>query len=301
MNDFFKLLRDFVIFIPLGILIFGIFFSLIAVSIENPILLTTGLIIFLYGLVASYFRQIYKDYLKFLRIEVSSGTEYLERWKRYHRYYYTAQFLLLGVFIHIFLRFWTTIDMVQGTKTTTTSSVTPLFALVPFGWDAISAIVLTITAILIWVQAKATKELVENETRPVVEVGVINNAQEGTFMQFLNKKKEVPALVWVVIEVIVEGKRVKEEKLESRLIGKEPWRVMHLAYKTAGIAGLNKLKDTYKDKELEISLEIHLAPLFIEERKTRFYKKFYRFDFKDQQWIDTHWGIPDKLFMSSEN
>ena len=101
MNEFFKLLRDFVIFIPLAVLIFGIFFSLIAATQQNLGLLLVGLIIFLYGLIASYIRQIYKDFLNFLRKEQLSNSEYLSGWKKYHFWYYFAQFILLGIFIYV--------------------------------------------------------------------------------------------------------------------------------------------------------------------------------------------------------
>lgn len=131
MNDFFRLLRDFVILIPLGVLIFGMFFSLTAITKENLILVTAGLIIFLYGLIASFLRQIYKDYLKFLPIEKSGDTGDLERRKRYHRYHYVAHFLLLAIFVYAFLLFWETIDMNQKIGASTTLSVAPPSLLLP--------------------------------------------------------------------------------------------------------------------------------------------------------------------------
>lgn len=293
MNEFFKLLRDFVIFIPLCVLIFGILLSLTALTERNLSLLIVGFIIFLYGLVASFLRQIYKDYLEFLKTEKLPGAEYL--WKKYHCYYYTAQFLLLGIFVYVFMRFWTTTNITrQFAIITIPSQSVPLFALTPFGWEAISAAVLIVTAVLIWIQAKATKELVENETRPVVDVCIINTPSEGTIIHFLNKRGEIPALVWITIEVFIDDKKVKTQ-LDSRFIGQEPWPVLHLAYKTACIIELNNLKVEYENKKIELSLETYLAPIFLPIRKSRFHKKSYRFDPKMQKWIDTFWGISDEF------
>lgn len=172
--------------------------------------------------------------------------------------------------------------------------VLPIFNLMPLGWEAISAIVLVVTAFLIWIQAKATKELVENETRPVVDVCMVNTPNEGTIIHFLNKRGEIPALVWINIEAFVDGTKV-EIHLDSRFIGQESWPVLYLAYKTAGIVELNKLKDEHKDKKIELSLETHLAPVFLPSRKFKFHKKFYRFDHEMQKWINTFWGISDEF------
>lgn len=101
MNEFFKLLRDFVIFIPLGILLFGIFFSLIATTQQNLSFLLIGIVIFLYGLVASYARQFYKDLLSFLRKEQLGNSQYLSKWRKYHIWYYFIQFILLLIFIYV--------------------------------------------------------------------------------------------------------------------------------------------------------------------------------------------------------
>lgn len=119
MNGFFNLLRDIIIFIPLTVLAFGIIFSLISLR-SNESMLPFGLIIFLYGLVASYSRQFYKDLINFLREEklpkkrrkkwsdeewnklLNIYPDYLKRWKRYHRYYYIAQLSLLVLFIFIY-------------------------------------------------------------------------------------------------------------------------------------------------------------------------------------------------------
>lgn len=101
MNEFFKLLRDFVIYIPLGILIFGIFFSLIAATQQNSFFLLIGIVIFLYGLVTSYVRQIYKDLLNFLRKEQLGNSQYLNKWRKCHFWYYFIQFILLLIFIYV--------------------------------------------------------------------------------------------------------------------------------------------------------------------------------------------------------
>jgi len=135
MNDFLKLLRDFIIFIPLGILIFGIFFSLLAVSKENLTLLSLGLLIVFYGLIASLIRQFYKDKLSFLRREDLDGNNYLSRWKKYHLFYYVAQFSLLGVFSYIFFKFISTTE-----ATSVRLPETLIFAPLTFNWQTVAAL-----------------------------------------------------------------------------------------------------------------------------------------------------------------
>lgn len=147
MNEFFKILRDFIIFIPLGILIFGIFFVLVVVGEKNLALLPIGLLIVLYGLIASYMRQIYKDYLRFLKEEKLSPSDYLIKWKRYHRYYYIAQFLLLGVFVYILWNFILKTDLNLLAINIPYAPATPAF------WQNFefwSVVVLAITALFLF-------------------------------------------------------------------------------------------------------------------------------------------------------
>src|SRR3989344_9374741 len=115
MNEFVRLLKEIIAFVPLVILAFGVIFSLISLSNGNKPLLIAGLIIFMYGVTASYVRQIYKDLVLFLREEnipkkrkrewsdeewkqlIANYPDYLRKWKRTHRLYYITQFVLLAV------------------------------------------------------------------------------------------------------------------------------------------------------------------------------------------------------------
>lgn len=60
----------------------------------------------------------------------------------------------------------------------------------------VSLVVLVATAWFIYQQTKATKELVENDSRPVIEVGLLYMADSASHLQFINLRK-IPALVWV--------------------------------------------------------------------------------------------------------
>ena len=118
MNELAKLLRDTIVFVPLAILAFGMVFSLVSLWANNESALQVGLLISIYGLMASYVRQIYKDYVSFLKEEkfpkkrlkewsdeewkqlLSSYPSYLQTWRKFHARYYGAQFMLLMVFVY---------------------------------------------------------------------------------------------------------------------------------------------------------------------------------------------------------
>ncbi len=157
-------------------------------------------------------------------------------------------------------------------------------------WDAISTVILAITAVIIWLQTKATKDLVENDVRPVVEASFIHEKDRGTYLQFLNKKPEIPALAWVKISFNIDGK-ILEEKFEAKLAGLEPWRVLHPKYRTNYLPDPRKVIEKFGNKQIELLVELSVAPLFLPQKRTLFYSKTYRFE--NFQWIDTHWGISD--------
>ena len=198
MNEFFKLLRDFVIFIPLGILIFGIFFSLIAATQQNLSFLLIGLIIFLYGLVASYARQIYKDLLNFLRKEQPSSPDYFSRWKKYHFWYYFVQFILLVIFIYVlwYFLFQQNNELLMFPQIAFSSGV------INFDWNATAAIAQVFSALLvgislIWIakNTKTTEKMVENQMMPAVDVNMIYDKQEKKTYFWLLNPSTIPALV----------------------------------------------------------------------------------------------------------
>lgn len=292
MNDFFKLLRDFVIFIPLGILIFGIFFSLIADVQQNSSLLLVGLIIFLYGLIASYARQIYKDFLNFLRKEQLSNFNYLNRWKKYHRRYYFAQFILLGIFIYALWYFL--FQQYVNNALFIVPQITFYSGAVNVDWNAIAAIAQTFSALLvgislIWIakSTKATEKMVENQMMPSVDVNMIHDkGTNKTYFWFLNASK-MPALVSMAITI--------KNKVQS--IG--PFRIHpyhpQISHFKRTAANFDFIQGN-PDEEKEATLKITVRPAVDNETIELSFTKNYRFNKTTKEWDETTWSFPDLPF-----
>lgn len=164
--------------------------------------------------------------------------------------------------------------------------------------EAITTSALITTVIAIAVQSWATKEIVENDTRPAVEVSMLCSKEYGTCFQFL-RLKTIPALVYVTVNVKVElnGKWKKVDiNLLPKLVGKEPWRVIHQRYRTMYYEFMKPIVEKYPDKEIEATLKISLAPIFDTNKKLPFYTKYYKLNRKTYEWWDTCWNRSDPDF-----
>lgn len=296
MNEFFKLLRDFVIFIPLGILIFGIFFSLIAAVQQNSLLLLVGLIIFLYGLVASYVRQIYKDSLIFLKKEQLNNSIYLSKWKKYHRRYYFAQFTLLGIFIYIPWYF-----LFQQNINNTVFMVPLIFSpgIVNLDWNAVDAIAQIFSALLVgvslvWIAktTAATEKTMENQMMPSITVNMIfDKNRQRTYFWFLNSSN-VPALVEMKLNI--EGREYQ--------IG--PYRVpshVHPFSKSSikrTAASFDFLEGNYGSgkNNTEAVLNVMVKADIKNRNIFTAFTKNYRFNESNKEWDETTWAFPDIPF-----
>lgn len=290
MNEFFKLLRDFIIFIPLAVLIFGIFFTLIAVANENLALLSVGLLIALYGLIASYIRQIYKDYLNFLRKgDPSNGADYITKWKKYHCCYYTAQFILLGVFIYILWRLMLAIWL----GTVAISMPSPKVISIPFWQDFEfwSVVVLATTVFFLIRYTRATEKLAEYQVMPAVEVNMIyDKNQKKTYFWFSNASN-IPAFITIKAEV-KRGNKKKEQQIGPLRI--PPSNPHYYEFRKTATA-FEFLEENSTD-QTEITLGITVSPAF-KKNKIKFnFIKSYRFNSSESQWDETSWGYPDPSF-----
>lgn len=289
MNEFFKLLRDFIIFIPLGVLVFGVFFSLIAVTNENFILLIVGLFIVLYGLIASYVRQIYKDHLHFLRKEMSpDSAHYLAKWKKYHRYYYIGQFLLLGIFIYFLWHFISVIEMSIGTA----SVSFPIFTPLPFWQDFEfwSVVVLAITVYWLIKYTRATEKMAEYQIMPAVEVNMIyDKGQKKTYFWFSNASK-IPAFVLIKID-IKNGEEKKNQTVGPLRIPSDNPHYYEFR-KTA--TAFDFLEGN--PNNLEVVLSITATPALDNNRFKFNFTKSYKFNESESRWDETSWGYPDPSF-----
>ena len=281
MNEFFKLLRDF--------LIFGIVFSLIAVAQQNSSLLLVGIIIFLYGLVASYVRQIYKDFLHFLRKEQLSSSNYLSRWKKYHRRYYFTQFILLGIFIYIIWYFLFRQNTLFAVSQITFSPDT-----LHLDWNAAAAIAQIFSSILVaislvWIarNTKTTEKMVENQMMPSVDVNMIYDKQEKkTYFWFLNSST-IPALVSMTLKI-----KDKEYYIGPLRIDPHHPQIFHFK-KTA--TSFDFLEGN-ESEEAEAVLNIEVGPAYNNQEIKSSFTKNYRFSTAQKEWNESTWSYPDMPF-----
>lgn len=289
MNEFFKLLRDFIIFIPLGILIFGIFFSLIAAAQQNLSFLLVGLIIFLYGLAASYVRQIYKDLVNFLRKKQLGNSQYLSMWKKYHLWYYFVQFILLVLFIFVLWYFL----LQQTNESLLFPQVTFSSGIINFDLDTVTAIAQIVSAFfvglsLLWVAktTKATEKLVENQIMPSVDLNMIHDkGTNKTYFWFLNASK-IPALV--SITTVINNK--SQRRGLFRIHPHHP-QIFHFK-RTA--ANFDFIEGNAKK---EVTLKITVRPAVDNEMiEPSSFTKNYRFNETTKEWDETTWSFPDLPF-----
>lgn len=173
--------------------------------------------------------------------------------------------------------------------------------------ELFSIIILSITAGLIADQAIATNKMVEGSQRPGVDIGLIFDKEEksGTQIQLINRLKNIPALVWIKIELEKEGKRLGKEVekslvVDDRLAGKEPFRIGFRNYITSS-AFLNNITNRNDAEDFEIVLTIDVAPTFAEDSRKLSEVKRYYFKKERGEWIDKAWGMPDSLFEAFEN
>lgn len=290
MNEFFKLLRDFVIFIPLGILIFGIFFSLIAATQQNLSFLLIGIVIFLYGLVASYVRQIYKDLLNFLRKEQLGNSQYLSKWRKYHFWYYFIQFILLLIFIYVLWYF--VFRQNNGLYVLPQIVFSP--AVMNLDWDAIASIAQVFSAILvgvslIWIakNTKTTEKMVENQMMPAVDVNMIYDKQEKkTYFWFLNAST-IPALVSMTLKI-----KDKEHSIGPLRISPQHPQIFHFK-KTATS---HDFLDGNENEDAEAVLNIEVRPAYDNQEIKSSFTKNYRFSTTQKEWNESTWSFPDLPF-----
>jgi len=290
MNEFFKLLRDFVIFIPLGILIFGIFFVLLIVGKDNLALLPIGLLIVLYGLIASYIRQIYKDYLRFLKEEKLSAQDYLAKWKKYHRYYYIVQFLLLGVFVYIL---WNFILMTDLNSLAINIHSAPTIS-TPFwqNFEFWSVVVLAITAFFLIQYTRATKQMAENQMMPSVAVNMVfDKALQKTYFWFINSSN-IPALV--EMKLITEGReyQIGPYHVPSHL---HPFAKSAIKRTAASFDFLEGHDGSHKNNT-EAILDVLVRADIKNRHISIHFTKNYRFNESNKEWDETTWSFPDVPF-----
>lgn len=290
MNEFFKLLRDFVIFIPLGVLIFGIFFSLIAATQQNLSFLLIGLVIFLYGIVASYVRQIYKDLLNFLRKGQLGNSQYLSKWRKYHFWYYFVQFILLLIFIYVL---WYLVFR-QNNGLSVLPQIVFSPAVMNLDWNAIASIAQVFSAILvgvslIWIakNTKTTEKMVENQMMPAVDVNMIYDKQEKkTYFWFLNAST-IPALVSMTLKI-----KDKEHSIGPLRISPHHPQIFHFK-KTA--TSFDFLEGN-ESEETEAILDIEVRPAFDNQEIKSSFIKNYRFNTTQKEWNESTWSYPDLPF-----
>lgn len=290
MNEFFKLLRDFVIFIPLGILIFGIFFSLIAATQQNLSFLLIGLVIFLYGLVASYVRQIYKDLLNFLRKGQICNSQYLSKWRKYHFWYYLVQFILLLIFIYVL---WYLVFR-QNNGLSVLPQIVFSPAVMNLDWNAIASIAQVFSAILvgvslIWIakNTKTTEKMVENQMMPAVDVNMIYDKQEKkTYFWFLNAST-IPALVSMTLKI-----KDKEHSIGPLRISPQHPQIFHFK-KTATS---HDFLDGNENEDTEAILNIEVRPAYNNQEIKSSFTKNYRFSTTQKEWNESTWSFPDLPF-----
>ena len=295
MNEFFKLLRDFVIFIPLGILIFGIFFSLIAATQQNLSFLLIGLIIFLYGLVASYARQIYKDLLNFLRKEQPSSPDYFSRWKKYHFWYYFVQFILLLIFIYALWYFL----LRQNNGLLVLPQIAFSSGVMNFDWNALAAFAQILSALLvgislIWIgkTAEATEKTMENQMMPSVTVNMIfDKTSQRTYFWFLNSSN-TPALVEMKLKTEGREYQIGPYRVPSHL---HPFAKSSIK-RTA--ASFNFLEGDYGSNKnnTEAILDVIVRADIKNRDISMPFTKSYRFNESNKEWDETTWSFPDVPF-----
>lgn len=295
MNDFFKLLRDFVIFIPLGILIFGIFFSLISATQQNSSFLLIGLIIFLYGLVASYTRQIYKDFLSFLRKEELGNSKYLSRWKKYHLWYYFTQFILLVIFIYILWYFL----FQQNNELSIIPQITFSSAIINFDWNAIAAVAQIFSALLvgislIWIAktTEVTEKMMENQMMPSVTVNMLfDKNHQRTYFWFLNSSN-TPALVEMKLKTEGREYQIGPYRVPSHL---HPFAKSSIKRTAASFDFLEGDYGSHKNNT-EVILDV-VVKADIKNRDISIpFTKSYRFNESNKEWDETTWSFPDVPF-----
>lgn len=164
--------------------------------------------------------------------------------------------------------------------------------------QSITISVLAITALVVAIQSLATKELVESEVRPAVEVSMLCNNEYETRFQFL-RIKMTPTLVYVNFEIRAKmnekWKKINVD-LPIKLTGKEPFRVVHEKYGTMYYEFMKSVVKEYPTEEIEASIGVSLAPIFNEGDKFPFFIKYYRLDRENHKWLDTCWSIPDPSF-----
>ncbi len=292
MNEFFKLLRDFVIFIPLAVLIFGIFFSLIAATQQNLPLLFIGLVIFLYGLVASYARQIYKDFFNFLRKEQLSNSKYLSRWKKYHLWYYFVQFILLLIFIYVLWYFL----LRQNSGSFAFPQIVFSSSVMNFDWNAAAQILSTLLVgfSLIWIArtAEANEKMVENQMMPSVTVNMIfDKNRQKTYFWFLNSSN-TPALVEMKLKTEGREYQIGPYRVPSHL---HPFAKSSIKRTDAGFDFLEGEYGSNKNNTEAILDVVVKADIQNRDISVTFTKS-YRFNESNKEWDETTWSFPDVPF-----
>jgi hypothetical protein len=169
--------------------------------------------------------------------------------------------------------------------------------------DAISAAALIITAYFILRQTKATKDLVKNETRPILEVGLMrlkDGNETKTYLQYINVKG-IPAWIWINTKIFINGKDVANLKIDgelrevkeflgTQLSGDGKLRIPSVRARLSYQPKLDAIIRNYEKENIMVSFGIFIAPIFLEGNKERFDKRDYKFVAATQNWEDTQWG-----------
>ena len=157
-----------------------------------------------------------------------------------------------------------------------------------WGWQMLSVIVLAFTAWVIADQARSTRKMVEAETRPVVDVLVCNGQNECS-LQFINKRPEVPALVWLTIGMNGSG---VTPLTDDKYNGNVAWHVFHSLYQTNNIAELESArKAATGENEVSMTMKIDVAPVWDQRLRKQLYSKTYKVNGKEKKWQEVNWGI----------
>ena len=167
-----------------------------------------------------------------------------------------------------------------------------VFDTTKWNWDIVGVFVLAVTGVLIAIQSWATKNLAENETRPLVDVGILCDKYKKHRLQFTNIR-DIPAYVWTKMQFRVNEECIKWD-VEKRLNGELEWPpITGYGSLTNNLSGLSDFVAKYKGKKIAVHLVISLAPVFLKKRKHLFYEKNYEWDGAKEQWVGD-WGVPDE-------
>jgi hypothetical protein len=153
-----------------------------------------------------------------------------------------------------------------------------------------------------------SNEKVDNAQIPYVDVGVIFHKEfNSTRFQFIQKSK-IPALVWLDINLKINGIKIDSEERkkwldeDERLFGIGSWKV-RLDNRATSAWALKKITNKVMESEegrAELFIEVFTAPIFREDLRSLYEKKHYVFSKGNPKWVEVGWGIEDRLHSGFE-